>query len=473
MVDPQLKKDIVRNLHLAIDSELLDRNDEAYQFYVESLSMVADALRQDGTVGNLSSKDKWNLVKFAQESIARVSILLNKKGEPPPHEARDEQRASAPTESVTDECDLRERLFNSNGAADKAQEMLMCRYRRRLSIATSALEKQNLELELARQLVENEAINRNKLMQSSAWAMQAAHSKFQIEEKLRSGCLKESDFQKQHLYALSLQFNQGNGWLLQLGHDLALYPNNERIARELLDNVLTDNSHPVKATLNNMQRKVDSLISAVIAKPEVDGQIVSSKIESISKVVKQDLNVIQDVLKALFEPLATEKNASITSEVVHHVYFSQLKSNFIALFRLALADVESKLSWRLQRNAEEFCFLPDHVLQEAKTKLHYLTTLHNPYGMLDCTVHVVKLLASSKFDQDNPTSMGADDLLPRLCQVLVSSGLPELCLEAAFMETFMPAEKALGEEGYALTTLQSAVAHLTSESEPLTTSHSL
>uniref|UniRef100_A0A0A9YUX6 VPS9 domain-containing protein n=3 Tax=Lygus hesperus TaxID=30085 RepID=A0A0A9YUX6_LYGHE len=464
MIDQRLKKEIVKNLHAAIDSEMLDQNDAAYSFYVESLTLVTDALKQDLGTASLTVKDKWNLIEFAKQSVSRVSILLN-NGEPPPDGSRDGQHPSAPPESVSDNYSLRDQLFPTEGASKEEEDMLMCRYQRRLSIATSALEKQNLELELARKLVENAAITRNRMMQSSAWAMQSAHKKFKMEEKLKSGCLKESDFQKQQLFALSLQFNHGNGWLTQLGHDLALYPSNEKIARELLDNVLTDNAHPVKATLNVMQQKIAHLLTISITKSESNGVHNAGKMDPIAKVIKEDLSVIQEVLKALFEPLSTEKNSSITSEVVHHVYFSQLKPDIISLLRIDTAEVEAKLESRMKDESVQFCQLPEHAEREAKTKLHYLTTLHNPYGMLDCTVHIVKMLATSKFDHDHYTSMGADDLLPRLCQVLISSSLPEICAEAAFMEMFMPSERALGEEGYALTMLQSSIAHLTSDSE--------
>ncbi|KAF6213644.1 hypothetical protein GE061_011365 [Apolygus lucorum] len=445
MIDQRLKKEIVKSLHAAIDCEMLDQNEAAYGFYVESLTLVADALKQDLGAASLTVKDKWNLIEFAKESVSRVSILLS-NGEPPPHDPRDDQHPSAPPESVSDNNSLRDQLFPSEGDS-KEEEMLMCRYQRRLSIATSALEKQNLELELARKLVENAAITRNRMMQSSAWAMQSANKKFRLEEKLKSGCLKESDFHKQQLFALSLQFNQGNGWLTQLGHDLALYPNNEKVARELLDNVLTDNAHPVKATLNAMQQKIAHMLKMSISSAEANGVHNAGIMDPIAKVIKEDLSVIQEVLKALFEPLSTEKNSFITSEVVHHVYFSQLKPDIISLLRIDTADVEAKLETRMKDESVQYCHLSEHMEREAKTKLHYLTTLHNPYGMLDCNVHIVKMLATSKFEHEHSTSMGADDLLPRLCQVLISSSLPEICAEAAFMETFMPSERALGEEG--------------------------
>ncbi|KAK9504881.1 hypothetical protein O3M35_009053 [Rhynocoris fuscipes] len=339
--------------------------------------------------------------------------------------------------------------------------MLMSRYQRRLGMATTALEKQNLELELARQLVEKAAITRNRLMQATAWAMQTAHKKFKIQEKLQNGKLKECDFKKQQLFALSLQFNQNNTWLNQLANDLSVYPNHEKIVRELLDNILTDNSQPVKATINHMQEKINTLLDKSLSNPDADPKEHALIFEEASNIIKEDINIIQDVLKALFEPLNTDRNACITSEVVHHIYFAPVKHNIVAVIRNSIKDVEKELSNRIKEGFEEgINFRLTESCKEAITKLHYLTTLHNPYDMFDCTVHIIKLLADTKFEQKHCTSVGADDLLPRLCQVVVSSSLPSICAEATFMETFMPSMKALGEEGYAVTMLQSAIAHL-------------
>jgi hypothetical protein len=42
------------------------------------------------------------------------------------------------------------------------------------------------------------------------------------------------------------------------------------------------------------------------------------------------------------------------------------------------------------------------------------------------------------------------------------SRLVDLGAEADFMEAFMPSEKAIGEEGYAVTMIQSAIQHIIS-----------
>uniref|UniRef100_T1I0D4 VPS9 domain-containing protein n=1 Tax=Rhodnius prolixus TaxID=13249 RepID=T1I0D4_RHOPR len=455
MLEATLRKEIVRNLHSAIDSEMLN-DDNAYCYYIKSLALVSDVLKTDVNNPTLSHKDKWNLIEFAKQSVERLVFIVKKGQNSSDNIVTRDETPSAPPENLVNEQSFITLCQNSC-----EDEMIMSRYQKRLGMATSAMEKQNLELELARQLVEKAAITRNRLMQATAWAMQTAHKKFKIQEKLQNGKLVESDFKKQQLYALSLQFNQSNSWLNQLASDLALYPNHEKIVRELLDNILTDNSQPVKATINHMQEKVNTILNKSLSNPDADPKEHALIFEEVSNTIKDDINIIQDVVKALFEPLNSEKNVSITSEVVHHVYFAPLKQNIITLIRYSLKDIEKQLVNRIKEGFEEgINFRLTECCKEAITKLHYLTTLHNPYDMLDCTVHIIKLLAATKFEQKHCTSVGADDLLPRLCQVVVSSSLPSICAEATFMETFMPAARALGEDGYAVTMLQSAIAHL-------------
>lgn len=421
---------------------------------------MAEVLKKDLPCqeSKLTWRNKWNLIQSAKQSLSRLAVLLG----PSIDGKCDHQEAIVPSAPPESHPELRNPTTLSPPAVRHMTEesIMMARYQRRLGLASSVVERQNIELEMARKLVEKSALSRNNLVSTTAWAMQNAHKKFQIQEKLTSGKLKESDLRKQQLYTISIHFNEGNLWLTQLAEDLAHYPTNEKVVRELLDNVLTDNSHPIKATINHMQDKVNSMVTDAMINVESASQV--NMFDNICKVVKEDVNIIQEVLKALFEPLKTERNSFLTSEAVYHVYFSQIKPALISLIKIVHKDVKEALDDKIKtRPADGTDHDGNNWCGEAVSKLHYLTTLHNPYDMLDCTVHIIKLLATCKFDQQHCTSIGADDLLPRLCQVVVSSGMPSIYAETYFMEAFMPSEKALGEEGYAVTMLQSAIAHLT------------
>lgn len=55
---------------------------------------------------------------------------------------------------------------------------------------------------------------------------------------------------------------------------------------------------------------------------------------------------------------------------------------------------------------------------------------------------------------------GADDLLPLVSFAVLRSGLPQLLPECAALEEFIHEGCLLGEEGYCLTSLRSALAYL-------------
>jgi hypothetical protein len=56
--------------------------------------------------------------------------------------------------------------------------------------------------------------------------------------------------------------------------------------------------------------------------------------------------------------------------------------------------------------------------------------------------------------------VGADDLIPRLCCLLVQAGVPGLLPQIAYLEETLPDEVANGEEGYTLVTLSGAIGHV-------------
>lgn len=62
--------------------------------------------------------------------------------------------------------------------------------------------------------------------------------------------------------------------------------------------------------------------------------------------------------------------------------------------------------------------------------------------------------------QPPAAAIGADDLLPILSFVVLRSGLPQLVSECAALEEFTHEGYLIGEEGYCLTSLQSALSYV-------------
>ncbi|KAK2545622.1 Vps9d1 [Columba livia] len=93
-----------------------------------------------------------------------------------------------------------------------------------------------------------------------------------------------------------------------------------------------------------------------------------------------------------------------------------------------------------------------------------------PRRKLECIVRALRSICEcaeeycGAGDGQGPTSaaIGADDLLPILSYVVLRTGLPQLVSECAAMEEFIHEGYLIGEEGYCLTSLQSALSYLES-----------
>ncbi|XP_060568472.1 VPS9 domain-containing protein 1-like [Ruditapes philippinarum] len=106
--------------------------------------------------------------------------------------------------------------------------------------------------------------------------------------------------------------------------------------------------------------------------------------------------------------------------------------------------------------------------QSAVTELVDIIKCSTMLEKLDCLVrsskevmHCVELYYKER-DQEAP-SLGADDLLPVLCYIVVKSSLPQLVSECHAMEKLIHEGYMFGEEGYCLTSFQTAINYLISE----------
>ena len=59
-----------------------------------------------------------------------------------------------------------------------------------------------------------------------------------------------------------------------------------------------------------------------------------------------------------------------------------------------------------------------------------------------------------------PGSLGADDLLPILSFAILRSNLPQLASESRAMSEFIHESYQMGEEGYCLISVQTAIGYL-------------
>ncbi|KAJ9582194.1 hypothetical protein L9F63_003460, partial [Diploptera punctata] len=296
-----IRRRVVISFRNAIDFEQQNNDVEAYRNYLEGLALVAATLQQDAesswTLGNpsLTAKERRSLLGFAKQSVDRLMLLLDKQDngccnvfketlQVTDNEAA-KQNYETPVRRISTPSPQRgavgreERPFiagyEESPIARMQQEnkLLIARYSTRLQAASTAAQRQNLQLELERRLTENAAIARQhqemweqRRSEVAARCHKAAEMKFQINEKIENGTITEIDFKKQRVYAASLQYEEENPWLNKLKQDFLYQPQDEKMQRDIVTKILLDRIHPLGCLMCQMQYAVLDKVNPIITK---------------------------------------------------------------------------------------------------------------------------------------------------------------------------------------------------------------
>ncbi|XP_067651929.1 VPS9 domain-containing protein 1-like isoform X1 [Haliotis asinina] len=206
--------------------------------------------------------------------------------------------------------------------------------------------------------------------------------------------------------------------------------------------------------------------------------------------ISQDVHNFMEKLLVMFtiayEHLDSPTGRDQCYASLEEPFFKPIWKYLLALFRLANKPKEIQLAYRMtsQKGSEPKDFgvskklwlvssdsenrLPyDQAVVELKKVKEYYTML----SKLECVVRVCREVCSCveqyyrsiEADTNKKTpSVGADDLLPILSYVVVRSQMPQLVSECQAMSEFIHEGYIMGEEGYCLTSLQTAVNFITS-----------
>ena len=117
-----------------------------------------------------------------------------------------------------------------------------------------------------------------------------------------------------------------------------------------------------------------------------------------------------------------------------------------------------------------------HGFEPVISELHHLATLSSPLCKLECLVNLCKTVCTcvdeikranaaddavaSAAAAASPGSIGADDLLPILSFAILRSNMPQLASESRAMSEFIHESYQMGEEGYCLISIQTAIGYL-------------
>ncbi|KAM9569185.1 VPS9 domain-containing protein 1-like isoform 1-T1 [Salvelinus alpinus] len=207
------------------------------------------------------------------------------------------------------------------------------------------------------------------------------------------------------------------------------------------------------------------------------------------KAIVKDIHIAIDQLLSLcllsFECLNTASSKDLCVASIEEAFFTPLWSPLLTLFRKVHRERELSFesSMRLYQDASpgdvgvaSKLYPQDPVVlhgsypyESAVQELRLLCRDCCPQKKLECIVRTLRLICACAEDYcclheaDSKTAaIGADDLLPILSYVALHCELPQLVSECAALEEFIHEGYLIGEEGYCLTSMQSALQYVES-----------
>ncbi|XP_067392849.1 VPS9 domain-containing protein 1 [Emydura macquarii macquarii] len=210
------------------------------------------------------------------------------------------------------------------------------------------------------------------------------------------------------------------------------------------------------------------------------------------KAIVKDIHNSMDRLLSLtllaFEGLNTASSKDQCLACIEETFFSPLWAPLLALYRRVYQAREVALSRSMERHRNtspsEIGVSADLFPQDSKAaapgsypystavqELELILLQSCPRKKLECIVRALRVIcecaeeycaAQESRPQPAPAAIGADDLLPILAYVVLKSNLPQLVAECAALEEFIHEGYLIGEEGYCLTSLQSALSYVES-----------
>uniref|UniRef100_A0A8C1BHM8 VPS9 domain containing 1 n=2 Tax=Cyprinus carpio TaxID=7962 RepID=A0A8C1BHM8_CYPCA len=212
--------------------------------------------------------------------------------------------------------------------------------------------------------------------------------------------------------------------------------------------------------------------------------------EHLKAIVKDIHNAIDRLLSLCllsFECLNTANSKDQCVASIEEVFFTPIWCPLLALFRKVHRERELAIenSMRLHRNVspcdvgvpsklfprDPAVLHGSYPYESAVQELKLLCRDYCPQKKLECIVRTLRIICGCAeeyrlLQENDPppksAAIGADDLLPILAFVALRSETPQLVSECAALEEFIHEGYLIGEEGYCLTSMQSALTYVES-----------
>ncbi|GFU27903.1 VPS9 domain-containing protein 1 [Trichonephila clavipes] len=195
-------------------------------------------------------------------------------------------------------------------------------------------------------------------------------------------------------------------------------------------------------------------------------------LENISLEITNTIENILEIFYLIYKSLLPDDSEEICHRLIENHILDPIWPNIFILFRILNLPSEYKILETMiaHRNSDpkKFGFsskedIGSEVYANSILLLQRLTNSNSMTEKLGCLVDVAKTICgnfSSSQMSPNRRRLGADDLIPLLCYVIVKSGLPQLSSECLAIEQLFDMKYMFGEEGYALSSFLTALKYI-------------
>uniref|UniRef100_A0A8B9N7L9 VPS9 domain-containing protein n=1 Tax=Accipiter nisus TaxID=211598 RepID=A0A8B9N7L9_9AVES len=246
-----------------------------------------------------------------------------------------------------------------------------------------------------------------------------------------------------------------------------------------------DPQTPRESSFEDLERFLASPESWAPGEPPAGPGQEAALPEQLKGIVRDIHNAIDRLLSLTllaFEGLNTAAGKDQCLACLEEAFFPPLWAPLLALYRSVHQPREAALARSMERHRHAgpadmglssrlFPTAPGCPAYGSAVKDLRLIPLETcPRRKLECIVRALRGICEcaeeycGSRDSRTPASaaIGADDLLPILSYVVLQTGLPQLLSECAALEEFIHEGYLIGEEGYCLTSLQSALSYVES-----------
>ncbi|CAD5110813.1 DgyrCDS177 [Dimorphilus gyrociliatus] len=227
--------------------------------------------------------------------------------------------------------------------------------------------------------------------------------------------------------------------------------------------------------------EMDDLFEDEVENPEMvtnlEDEALERHVKDISRDTREGLEKVVTMLIITFNDLKSQEGYDVIFSTVEPIYFKPIWHSLLTLFRLANRAEEEGISKTMTKLSDaspinlkvnpKFRLSDDrNTYKQAVDELAKCCDLHNPLAKLESIVlssrKIVECVQEhyEKTQLESLPVLGADDLVPILSFVVVKTCKPELVTECRAIEQFTHEDYLMGEEGYCLASLQTAVRYV-------------